>query len=121
MRGRQGQADMPDGIRATCGSIHARPQRRGFLAVSLSILPILLAGDRARAAEIDDSLVAAYADAFHSLGRHEVFGLALTLGILFFAVVTAGWVPVWIAYCSAGRPNASQPIGWSTSQPFARR
>lgn len=26
-------------------------------------------------------------------------------------VVTAGCVPVWIAYCSAGSPNASQPIG----------
>ena len=32
----------------------------------------------------------------------------------FFAVVSFGCVPVSIAYCSAGSPNASHPIGCST-------
>ena len=35
-------------------------------------------------------------------------------------VVMAGWTPVWMAYCSAGRPNASQPIGCSTLKPRIR-
>jgi hypothetical protein len=39
---------------------------------------------------------------------------------MFAAVVVAGCVLVWIAYCSAGSPNASQPIGCSTLKPFAR-
>jgi hypothetical protein len=39
---------------------------------------------------------------------------------MFAVVVFAGCVLVWIAYCSAGRPNASQPIGCSTLQPLAR-
>ena len=37
-----------------------------------------------------------------------------------FFVVTAGCTPVWIAYCSAGSPNASHPIGCSTLNPFIR-
>lgn len=32
-------------------------------------------------------------------------------------VVIAGWVPVSMAYCSAGSPKASQPIGCSTLWP----
>ena len=35
-------------------------------------------------------------------------------------VVTLGCVPVSMAYCSAGRPNASQPIGCSTLWPSMR-
>ena len=31
--------------------------------------------------------------------------------VAIFWVVSAGCVPVWMAYCSAGKPNASQPIG----------
>ena len=37
---------------------------------------------------------------------------------MFFCVVTPGCVPVWIACCSAGRPKASHPIGWRTSNPL---
>ena len=33
---------------------------------------------------------------------------------MFFRVVTSGCVPVCSAYCSAGSPKASQPIGWRT-------
>ena len=36
------------------------------------------------------------------------------------SVVTAGCWPVWIAYCSAGSPKASYPIGCSTLKPFSR-
>ena len=36
------------------------------------------------------------------------------------SVVIAGCTPVWIAYCSAGSPNASHPIGCSTLNPFIR-
>ncbi len=39
---------------------------------------------------------------------------------MFFAVVSRGCVPVWTAYCSAGRPKASQPIGCRTLKPFMR-
>lgn len=35
-------------------------------------------------------------------------------------VVILGCVPVSMAYCSAGRPKASQPIGCSTLYPFMR-
>ena len=36
---------------------------------------------------------------------------------MFWRVVIAGWTPVLSAYCSAGRPKASQPMGCSTSKP----
>ena len=39
---------------------------------------------------------------------------------MFAAVVFDGCVLVWIAYCSAGSPNASHPIGCSTLWPVAR-
>jgi hypothetical protein len=35
-------------------------------------------------------------------------------------VQAAGGTPFWIAAFSAGRPNASQPIGCSTLLPFMR-
>ena len=37
-----------------------------------------------------------------------------------FSVVSAGCLPVWMAYCSAGRPKASYPMGCSTLNPFSR-
>ena len=30
-----------------------------------------------------------------------------------------GWVPVFSAYCSAGKPKASQPIGCNTLKLFS--
>ena len=36
------------------------------------------------------------------------------------SVVVRGWMPSRIAACSAGSPNASQPIGWSTLKPRIR-
>src|SRR6266581_1178454 len=65
---RLGQAGMPDTIRITVESLGAHPQRSGFCA----------------AATVD-----AYVSAFLLLDRHEVAALALTLGILCFAVITA--------------------------------
>jgi hypothetical protein len=40
--------------------------------------------------------------------------------LTFWAVVTAGWVPVCTANCSAGRPNASKPIEYRTLRPAMR-
>jgi len=40
---------------------------------------------------------------------------------MFSPVVTAGCVPVLIACCSAGSPNESHPIGWSTSKSRIRQ
>ena len=37
--------------------------------------------------------------------------------LMFFSVVTRGCVPVWMAYCSAGSPKASQPMGCRTLYP----
>ena len=39
---------------------------------------------------------------------------------MFASVVIRGWVPVWTAYCSAGRPKASYPRVWSTLRPAMR-
>jgi hypothetical protein len=38
----------------------------------------------------------------------KAVGVHLKLS-MFWLVVTAGWVPVLMACCSAGRPNESQP------------
>ena len=39
---------------------------------------------------------------------------------MFSRVVIAGWTPVRRAYSSAGSPNASQPVQWSTFHPRMR-
>ena len=39
---------------------------------------------------------------------------------MFSSVVLRGCCPVWTAYCSAGRPNASKPIVCSTLRPIIR-
>ena len=39
---------------------------------------------------------------------------------MFASVVTEGCCPVWIAYCSAGSPNASYPMGCRTLKPSIR-
>ncbi len=39
---------------------------------------------------------------------------------MFFSVVVRGWVPVFLACCSAGSPKASHPIGCITLVPFIR-
>ena len=47
------------------------------------------------------------------------FSCVLNLA-MFSRVVIAGCCPVLMAYCSAGKPNASQPIGCSTLNPRIR-
>src|SRR5262245_56924234 len=91
-----GQAGMPDTIRTTVESCGAHPQRGGFGAtpVRVGIVAILQAGlpygpAWAEEAPPELSTVETYLSALGLLDRHEIATLALTLGILCFAVVTA--------------------------------
>ena len=97
-----GARGMPDTIRITGGSFWAHPQRGGFRTAAIAVTAITIVtaitatiGPRlANAAEaVPDgpsaSLAYAYLGAFWQLDRHEIAALALTLGILCFAVVTA--------------------------------
>jgi signal transduction histidine kinase len=77
---------MPDAIRARGGSLRAHPRRGGFLAVVATVF--FLHAIPARAAPFDFSPLDSIAD-FTGLNPHDVAALALTLGILLFAVVTA--------------------------------
>ncbi len=78
---------MPDAIRATGGSSGAHPRRGGFLAVVAATL--LLPAAPARAALLDFSPIDSTIADFAGLNQPDLAGLALTLGILLFAVVTA--------------------------------
>ncbi len=75
---------MPDTIRASGGRPRS-PRPRGFLAAAA--VGVLLPA----AARADELLQAfhAHLDALSTLDRHEMMALALTLGILLFAVTTA--------------------------------
>src|SRR5438128_7765436 len=86
-----GQAGMPDAIRTTVESFGARPQRSGFrAALFLSFLPCCHSAWAEQGASRQPiSTLEAYIAAFALLDRHEIAALALTLGILCFAVVTA--------------------------------
>jgi signal transduction histidine kinase len=78
---------MPDTIRATSGSFRAHPQQRGFLATVATALTL---PTPARAENFTlPSDLEIYLAAFASLDRHELAALALTLGILLFAVTTS--------------------------------
>ena len=79
---------MPDAIRATGGSLQAHPRRGGFLAVVVATV-LLPAVPAARAALVDFSPIDSTIADFTGLNQPDVAGLALTLGILLFAVVTA--------------------------------
>ena len=84
---------MPDTIRTTVDSLGARPQQSGLLVV----LTIAIAGScffaagpaEAAGPRFEGSTVGAYISALLLLDRHEIAALALTLGVLCFAVVTA--------------------------------
>ncbi len=39
---------------------------------------------------------------------------------MFASVYSRGWTPLWIAAFSAGRPKASQPIGFRAFRPAIR-
>lgn len=77
---------MPDTVRGTGGSLQAHPQRGGFLVV---VAPALLCATPARAALFDLPALESPLAYLAALEQHDIAGLALTLGILLFAVVTA--------------------------------
>src|SRR5262249_6779148 len=86
-----GHTGMPDAIRATVEGFWARPLRSGF-GTTLALLLWLPANPASAQTATGDyamSLLEAYIAAFALLDQHEVAALALTLGILCFAVVTA--------------------------------
>jgi signal transduction histidine kinase len=80
---------MPDLIRTTVESLGAHPQRGGFCAAGAAILSILLPAEAAAQTAATASTFDAYVSALLLLDQHEIAALALTLGILCFAVVTA--------------------------------
>src|SRR6185295_2591310 len=87
---RMGQAVMPDAIRTTAEGFGAHPHRGGFragAALLLALAPCNPAG--AESILFDGGTLEAYFDAFLALNSNEIAALALTLGILCFAVLTA--------------------------------
>src|SRR5215471_2277498 len=90
---------MPDGIRTTVESSEAHPQpearRRAPSVIAVVVAPVLLLLPHAPAAAepagspVAASTFEAYVSAFGLLDRQDIAALALTLGILCFAVVTA--------------------------------
>jgi signal transduction histidine kinase len=81
---------MPDTIRITGGGVGARPQHSGFrtaVAIGTTLVPTFARADDGASANVP--VFDAYSNAFALLDRHEIAALALTLGILCFAVVTA--------------------------------
>jgi signal transduction histidine kinase len=86
-----GHTGMPDAIRATVEGFWARPPRSGFrAALILSLwLPCDSASAEVGSGDYAISLIKAYVAALALLDQHEVAALALMLGILCFAVVTA--------------------------------
>ena len=81
-----GLGDMPDAIRATGGSLQAHPRRGGFPSV---VATVFLYAGPAHAQLLDLPPIDSTIAGFTGLNRPDIAGLALTFGILFFAVVTA--------------------------------
>src|SRR5437588_3662801 len=90
-----GKRGMPDTIRSTVESSEARPQQKAHSSLCTAhagwmCIPALLpSGAWAGEAPSDPYVLDAYLTALALLDRHEVAALALTLGILCFAVLTA--------------------------------
>jgi signal transduction histidine kinase len=87
---------MPDAIRATVESLGARPQHGGFRAAAAIPLSLpwqaafgAMAAAQTPGAAGGGSAFDRYFAALLALDRHEIAALALTLGILCFAVLTA--------------------------------
>jgi signal transduction histidine kinase len=78
---------MPDTIRKRCGKTH--PWREGFATACTLGLSILLPQAARAEAHPTLPLITAYLDAMAALERHEIAALALTLGVILFAVATA--------------------------------
>src|ERR1700738_1119598 len=87
-----GPAGMPDAIRTTVESLGAHPHRGGFRAAIGTVflgLPFETSLAQESAAPFEAWTIKPYLAALLLLDRHEIAALALTLGILAFAVVTA--------------------------------
>jgi signal transduction histidine kinase len=83
---------MPDPFRSTAESLGARPPRSGFCAAALVAACAFLPSHSAVAQDnafASSSAVGAYLAALFMLDRHEMAALALTLGMVAFAVTTA--------------------------------
>ncbi|MEA2938238.1 MAG: hypothetical protein QOC56_1742, partial [Alphaproteobacteria bacterium] len=90
---------MPDTIRITGGSFGAHPRRSGFRAAAAVLCSPFWTGGAAaqdpvdalpiRGTVFEGSTLDAYLWALLQLDGHEIAALALTLGVLCFAVVTA--------------------------------
>jgi signal transduction histidine kinase len=83
---------MPDAIRTTVESLGAHPHRGGFRAAISTVfvgLPFETSLAQESAAPFEAWTIKPYLAALLLLDRHEIAALALTLGILAFAVVTA--------------------------------
>ena len=89
---------MPEKIRSTVEGPGARPQRGGFRSAGIAIVAAIVAAMGAPfetalaqpgTPAFEGSTLKAYLSALLLLDRHEIAALALTLGILSFAVVTA--------------------------------
>jgi signal transduction histidine kinase len=78
---------MPEEFRAESGVERVDPQRAIFL-VAAAVVALLLSDSAADAAAIS-SHIGAVVSAFAALGGHEIAGLALTLGAVGFAVISA--------------------------------
>jgi signal transduction histidine kinase len=78
---------MPETIREQRGG-HARPRREGFARI-LAAGAAISFPSAARAERVSVAVIGDYLDAFATLERHEIAALALTLGVIVFAVVTA--------------------------------
>jgi signal transduction histidine kinase len=78
---------MPETIRVRRGG-HARRRHQGF-AGTLTGATILFPGTALAADRLSSQVIEDYFDAFAALERHEIAALALTLGVILFAVVTA--------------------------------
>jgi signal transduction histidine kinase len=87
-----GQAGMPDAFRTTAESLGARPRGSGFCTAAAAAAAALLPFEGVCAQDnalTSGPALAAYLSALLLLDRHEIAALALTLGIVAFAVTTA--------------------------------
>src|SRR5215470_5583417 len=80
---------MPDGIRMRSGGPRAGPRLGGFAAATIAILATVSGGAALAAEPAPRSLFVALIASFAALERHEIAALALTLGVVWFAVVAA--------------------------------
>jgi signal transduction histidine kinase len=79
---------MPDGIRMRSGGPRAGPRLGGFAAATIAILATVSGGAALAAEPVPRSLFVVIA-ALAALERHEIAALALTLGVVLFAVLAA--------------------------------